>query len=314
MIPLGTAGLTKPDLSLRFYADGVAKAAIASALTVTELAGGDYRIGGLPDAVAGTWRTLTWEYPPGVGGQHAYPTGALQPAAPPNLILPVRETGLVAANFSFALYKDGAAQADAISATEIGSPGDYRVSGWPTDEAGRFSLVWRRHGISYGFAWRVTNAGTVVGFSEYHDALRAFLDVGLQAQSPATLVYWPGFDAPYKPGATAPSPAPTQSASTPPWIRMTVLTSDNPNLTSHVREHYGRVVIQVFQPPGQGSGKNEDLIAKLQAIFERQSVAIATGNLLQITHTRIKEIGPDSEGWLQTNFEASWSWTQRDVA
>lgn len=169
VIPLATPGLVKADFGFRFYANGTADAATAAALTITERAGGDYAVSGLPDPVPGTPYTLTWEYPPGSGAAFIYPPAQL--AAPANVIIPVRETGLVAADFAFRLYLDGATRADVLTATEVGSPGDYRVTGWPTNVRGAWVLVWERYGLSYSFGW--TSTGAITG---YHGEANAFRD------------------------------------------------------------------------------------------------------------------------------------------
>jgi hypothetical protein len=165
VIPLGTTGLVKADLGLRYYSNGVLDAgAVVAALTVTEVGGGDYRVSGLPDVTDATLRTLTWEYPAGVGGYYVYPM--LPSTVPVNLILAVREAGLSAGDLSLALYKDGVLRGDALTVVEVGPTGEYRVSGWPLTTAGAWSLVWRRHGLSFSYSWTVSpNTGT--GFTRF---------------------------------------------------------------------------------------------------------------------------------------------------
>ena len=168
VLTLGQTGLVAGDLSLRFYRDGSLDASgIVAALTVAEIgSSGDYLVTNLPDYVAGTWGTLTWEYPSGVGGWYIYPD---QDGPPTNLVLPVRETGLAAVDFDFAIYQEGVDSGDTITATEVGGTGDYRVAGWGSD-AGDWLLIWRRYGISYYYGWTVpaTAAGLahVSGFTE----------------------------------------------------------------------------------------------------------------------------------------------------
>jgi hypothetical protein len=94
VIPLNVSGLTKPDFGLRFYRNGVADVVTVAALTVTEIGAGDYVVNGMPDEGSGAWYTLTWEYPPGAGSSFVYPQ---QEGAPPNVVVPLREGGLLAA-------------------------------------------------------------------------------------------------------------------------------------------------------------------------------------------------------------------------
>lgn len=147
----GQTGLVKADFGFRLYLDGVATPAALADVTVAELGSGEYRVDGLPDGSLGRWRTLTWETPAGVGGFHVYPHP--QSLSPPSVVVPVREAGLVAADLDLALYKDGILRADVLIATEVGSPGDYRIAGWPTDLGGDWSLFWRRAGLSFPFYW-----------------------------------------------------------------------------------------------------------------------------------------------------------------
>ena len=150
VLTLGQTGLVAGDLSLRYFLDGVLDATgIAAAMTLAEIgSSGDYVLGNLPDLSGGSWGIVTWETPDGVYGFHVYPK---QLGAPPNLVLPIRESGLLAADFDFAIYKDGVPTGDTIASVEL--DGGYRVSGWATDEAGSFVLVWRRYGISYYYGW-----------------------------------------------------------------------------------------------------------------------------------------------------------------
>lgn len=182
VIPLATPGLVVGDFGFRFYTNGTAVPAIAAALTITELAGGDYRVNGLPDGSAGNWSTLTWEYPAGAGAAFVYPQP--QQGAPPNLVLPVREAGLLAADLELALYLDGVANGAVLTATEVGSPGDYRVSGWPTTTRGSWVLVWRRYGMSFSLGWNAS--GSISG---YHGEANAFRD-RLAANWSTTAIDW----------------------------------------------------------------------------------------------------------------------------
>jgi hypothetical protein len=155
VITLGTTGLVKADLDLRYYLDGTEDAVKITAATVVEIgASGDYLVSGLPAVGPGAWATVTWEYPAGVGGWYVYPSD--QTSAPPFLVLPIREAGLAVGDLAIALYKDGVARVDVLTSTAVGADSDdYRVTGWPTDEAGDWVLAWTRHGIVYNYGWTV---------------------------------------------------------------------------------------------------------------------------------------------------------------
>lgn len=152
VLPLGTTGLVKADLGLRLYLAAVRQSSAEAAITVTEVgSSGDYSVGGLPDGAATSRYALTYEYPAGVGGSFYWPT---QTGAPAQLVIPVRETGLVAADLGLALYQDGVARPDALAAAELESGGgDYAVSGWPLSETGSWVLRWSRAGISFSCGW-----------------------------------------------------------------------------------------------------------------------------------------------------------------
>lgn len=161
VVSLGTTGVVKSSISLRVYIDGVASASLASDATFTEIdATGDYLVSGLPSVAPGSWYTVTWGYPAGVGGGYRFPT---QTGAPPNAVLPVRETGLSTADLNLKLYKNGVEDDATLVSSELGSPGDYLVSGWPTDETGSWVLRWRRGAVSFALGWTVVTSPTTRG-------------------------------------------------------------------------------------------------------------------------------------------------------
>lgn len=169
ILPLGTPGLVKADLGLRYYADGVLDTTgVVAALVVTEVgAAGDYVIP-LPEVADGTLRQLTYEYPAGVGGTYIYPERP--PTPPASFVIAARETGLVAADFDLALYKDGVLRGDTLTTAEVGPTGEYRVSGWPVTTAGSWALVWRRNGLSFSYTW--SSSGVTSGYHAEANALR----------------------------------------------------------------------------------------------------------------------------------------------
>ena len=192
VLSMGTTGLSESDLSFRFYEDGVANTGTAAGLTTTEIGSdGDYRVNNLPDATLnGPWLILTYEYL-GLYGFYVYKNGGGR--APTSLVIPIRDTGLNAASFDMALYKDGVLQGDTLTATEVGSPGDYRIAGWPTDERGDWLLVWRYSGVSYSFAWDVRYVGATT-YLEILSVQRPF-DIGPDSAQPPRCQFSVNFDA-----------------------------------------------------------------------------------------------------------------------
>lgn len=159
LLTIGTPGLTKPDFNFRWYVDGVPDTSgVVSGLALTEIpdSDGDYTLDNVPETVAGVAHVLTWEFPEGVGG---YDVGLDDGHAPVSLILPVKDSTLTdpVTELSLVVYKDGAVHSSTndLTAGEIGSTGDYLVSGWPTDVSGTWTLRWRTSGISFRYDWRV---------------------------------------------------------------------------------------------------------------------------------------------------------------
>lgn len=164
---VGTSGLTKADLSVRLYQGSTRLTTEESGITVTEIgSSGDYLVGGLPDPRNGVFHAVTYEYA-GVGAAYRWtgPAGGV----PSHVVIPAREAGLSAGDFDLALYKDGSAQADVLTVTEIGGVGDYSVTSWPTDEPGDWVLRWARHGVVFAVGWLATDS--VAGGSRYLEIL-----------------------------------------------------------------------------------------------------------------------------------------------
>lgn len=166
LLNLGIPGLTKGDLNLRWYLDGVADNSQVANMTVTEVGDGDYQVGNLPTPPSSSRAALTYEHPPGVGGHHHYP--ADQGVVPAALVIPVREAGLGVVDFDLSLYKDGELQAVTLGAAEVGAPGDYAITGFP-DQSGKWRLVWRRNGLSFFLDFQVT--GVPAGMFQLCDVL-----------------------------------------------------------------------------------------------------------------------------------------------
>jgi hypothetical protein len=177
-IPQTTTGLVLADLNVRLYSlAGVRQTGAEGALALAPAtAGGHYYLTGVPPSC---W--VIWEYPAGVGYGERVGTAA---GAPPVVVLPFREAGLLLADLGPpALLKDGAEQGDALALAEIGGadPGDYALSGWPVDEAGSWSVIWTRDGeIAGAWSWQgmAAAAGGADTSFEGRDAedLAAFMD------------------------------------------------------------------------------------------------------------------------------------------
>jgi len=149
ILTLGEAGLTKSSLSLRAYRNGIPDTSgIVSNCVIGDLPNGDYQILRLPDASYNETITLTGEYPPGVGLFLTY--GA---ESRTNFVIPFREDGLtISSDFVVSLYVDGKLSLETFTSQALGSPADYRISGWEAIE-GEHLLVWRRGGITFSFKW-----------------------------------------------------------------------------------------------------------------------------------------------------------------
>lgn len=165
----GQSGLTKSSFDFRIW-DGVT--AIAdNGFTVTELGSTtEYAVEGLPDS-AGAEYTLTWQLG-AVGGAKRWPE--LEATAREYVIIPYRTTGLSAGSFGLELFKDNADDASSLTLTEIGSPGDYAVSGWSLTDAGSWMLRWKISAFFYFEEWTIV-AG-VSGWEALRDVINARID------------------------------------------------------------------------------------------------------------------------------------------
>lgn len=147
LLPLGVSGLTLLDLNLYLYT-GVEEISLSNVdLAEEPVASGIYRIDNLPALSVVIRRTLTAEYPPGVGYSFVY--GGEQSGTPETVIIPVRESGLIGLDFEFAIYRNGTSENDIIieMGESLHAGGDYPVSGWPVEFTGaEWLLVWARAG------------------------------------------------------------------------------------------------------------------------------------------------------------------------
>jgi len=127
------------------------------------------------------------------------------------------------------------------------------------------------------------------------------------ANSAATLIYWEGLDKPRLPGASGASSAPVKAPGTAPWVRFSIVTADNADISPGYRDDMGQVVVQVFGPLNVGAQATEDLAETIAAQFRRRTVTISGQDRLNFGSVRVKEIGPEEEGWYQVNVLAAFS-------
>ena len=190
-LSLGDAGLSLADIGPRLYR-GIVRVDLPDAVTLAAIgAEGDYEIRNLPEE-PGVPYWFTCEYPEGVGIAETW--GLSVEATLPAVILPVREAGLVAADFGLLLLRDGAADPAVLRVADLGTvdePGDYAVSGWRNRQDGeRWALRWELAGVRFLRSW---GAGASPGdrLDVGERALRAFTALWRAADPPAPLVSMP---------------------------------------------------------------------------------------------------------------------------
>ncbi len=141
---LGESGVVIDDVSLRVYADGVAQSIAGTALDETD-APGYYALSGLPNnALSSTDYVATMEYPEGVWRSLQW--GRRQPTS---VVIPVRESGHTLSSLGIVVTRDGTPYTS-LTLTEIGSPGDYLLRGWPRPAYGeQWNASWTAGGITF---------------------------------------------------------------------------------------------------------------------------------------------------------------------
>jgi len=155
LVSTADTGLALADFSFRLYR-GTEAIALPAGAVLTAVDRG-YLLSGLPGPDPAVTYTLTWEHPAGVGSAASWRGPQGSPLA---VIIPDRRAGLAVSDFSLMLYREGAVYPATLTATEIGSPGDYAVSGWPITAGGaRWTLSWLLGGLVFAQAW--TEAGLV---------------------------------------------------------------------------------------------------------------------------------------------------------
>jgi len=159
-LSLPRSGLVLADLSLRAYRDGVAVPSLPPLAVLDPIGGTDYRLT-LPYSPGARWGT-TWEVD-GQGGAHEWPPKE----PPPFFLIPYRQAGLDASAFTLRAFRAGEPVTTpmAFLAREIGSPGDYLITGaWPRYDGGaRWSVFYDIDMITYAREWGTLIAPTAAG-------------------------------------------------------------------------------------------------------------------------------------------------------
>lgn len=162
----GVSGLAIADLGLRPYLGTLPIS--AAGITLTPLATGtDYLISNLPSTADAGDVTLTAEYPTGVW--HAWRFGS-RTTHNAQLVIPIRESGHTLSSLGIKVFRDGVAYTSGLAVVEIGSPGDYSLSGWPASPLGeRWYVRWEYAGITFAHQWTSDGlgVGAVVGGTRY---------------------------------------------------------------------------------------------------------------------------------------------------
>jgi hypothetical protein len=142
-------GLSVGGFNFALYIDGVSQS--TAGLSITELTvdtlASNYKVSGLPTITAGNFYSLTWD--DGIQRQvHRWPDS---PAQPPNLVIPIRQSGVSLTDLDSHLYLDGLEVAlGTLTLTSLGSPFDYLLSNLPTPPSESF-YVWA---YSWGAAYK----------------------------------------------------------------------------------------------------------------------------------------------------------------
>mgnify|MGYP001570328787 CR=1 FL=1 len=180
LILASPSGLVISDFSFALYLNGTAIS--TSGLSVSELAslgvGSEYLVSGLPDAEPGEQYILTWN--DGISaGSRRYP---VLPAVPPNIIIPIRQSGFTLSSIGARLFLDATLLAPthadvlALTLTELGNA-DYRLAGLKNPAPGSFYTFSYLVGPAlYLETWPQPIAGINVALPDASSFVAGFLD------------------------------------------------------------------------------------------------------------------------------------------
>jgi hypothetical protein len=151
----GPPGLTTVDFGFVVWTDGVQVADPGVSVSVVDSTpdADHYLVSGRPVGEQGEYWTLTWEMPGGYAGAHRWP---LQFGTPPNVVVPIRQAGVVVGDLSPRLYLDGV-QVSAAGLTLGYVAPEYVLGGVSAPPQGsQYSLVVSFGGTVQVLAWPST--------------------------------------------------------------------------------------------------------------------------------------------------------------
>lgn len=157
-LSLGSAGVVLSDIAPRLYFGADCERVSIGAEVQLDPVTGDsvnYVLSGLPDNDHDHYQ-ITYEFPEGVWSRESWGGSLLSP--PESIIIPIRDSGLVAEDLGLTLLHNGVIASDTLSVVELGTvsePGDYRVSGWSITTPGRWMLRWSYGGLYWTEKWTV---------------------------------------------------------------------------------------------------------------------------------------------------------------
>lgn len=170
-------GLLVGGFSFGLYLNGAAQS--TAGLGVVEMAvdglASNYRVTGLADPLPGEAWSLTWN--DGIQrGVRRWPESS---AVPANLVIPLRQSGLVLADLNSHLYLDGTEVAlGSLALASLGSPFDYLLSGIPAPPAGSVYAWSYSFGAVYQVeVWPTAIAGVNTAYPEQCQLITDLLDL-----------------------------------------------------------------------------------------------------------------------------------------
>lgn len=171
IVSLPRPGLTGADLGFRLYDGDTENPSELAGVTLGYEGGVDYKIAHLPTA-GNLRRRITWDVD-GQGGAVEWPDASV----PESFVIPLRVGGLTAGDITLRAFRDGEPDGR-VSMMEIGSPGDYLVSGWPVHDGGaRWVVLWDIGGVTGQKSWRSLETPQNAGIADFEATdYRAFAD------------------------------------------------------------------------------------------------------------------------------------------
>jgi hypothetical protein len=142
------SGLALGDIDDRWYAGSTAITRPASA-AMSELSAGVYTLTADPLEIEELLH-VTWSY----GGYYGTARWPENNRAPGEVIIPVRDPGLLESDFALVLISNETLDPTSLDFEEIGV-GDYAVSGWPIGGSNNeYQLLWTYAAFQHSYTWR----------------------------------------------------------------------------------------------------------------------------------------------------------------